>query len=71
VRWFRRQEFTHLLLEKIGQFAATPGWTSKAEQIPESEPTDLFSPGTTVTPSILLSTDSNSTSSLALQLTLF
>jgi uncharacterized protein YprB with RNaseH-like and TPR domain len=53
VRWFRRQEFTHLLLnlKKIGQFAAAPGSTSEAEQIPESEPMDLFSPGTTVTPS--------------------
>ena len=65
-------ESADLLWKRVGEFLPSAGSACEAEQSPETGVTDLFSSGVTIdiVPT-LPSIDSNSTSSLALQLSLF
>ena len=65
-------ESADLLWKRVGEFLPSAGSTSEAEQIPESGTTDLFDSSMTAEiNSTLPAIDSNSTSCLALQLSLF
>ena len=65
-------ESADLLWKRVGEFLPSAGSTSEAEQIPESEPMDLFGSDTAADSApIHPSIDFNSTSSPTLQLSLF
>ena len=65
-------ESADLLWKRVGEFLPSAGSTSEAEQIPESEPMDLFGSGLAADSApIHPSIDFNSTSSPTLQLSLF
>ena len=65
-------ESADLLWKRVGELLPSAGSTSEAEQIPESEATDLFGLGPAADSApIHPSIDFNSTSSPTLQLSLF